>query len=200
MAEHFRRTVIRFFLQKKLINERLAENLLTWRHSGFSIDNGVKIPASSQKAREALSQYISRPPLSLSKIVFEETTGIVIYYSGYNDYFKKNQQLFTVLDFICNVTQHVPPKAARYIRRYGLYSSRTRGKWLCQSLTSFVLLPPAGRRTISAPPTLPNLQRHSRRLTARSLPKKAAPPGQGSSPRYTMWTRSSAVNADLKCG
>ena len=27
------------------------------------------------------------------------------------------------------MTQHIPPKGTQYIRRYGLYASRTRGKW-----------------------------------------------------------------------
>ena len=120
--------IINFFLQKKLINQKLAQNLLNWRHSGFSIDNKVKIPAFSQKAREALSQYITKPPLSLKKVIFEQHDGKVIYYSDYNDYFKRNTQVFTVQDFIASVTQHLPRKGLQYIRRYGLYSSRSRGK------------------------------------------------------------------------
>jgi hypothetical protein len=32
-------------------------------------------------------------------------------------------------DFIALVTAHIPPKHKQYIRRYGLYSSRSRGKW-----------------------------------------------------------------------
>ena len=31
------------FLDKKLINEGFAQNLLTWRHSGFSINNEIKV-------------------------------------------------------------------------------------------------------------------------------------------------------------
>jgi hypothetical protein len=90
----------------------------------------------------SLSQYISRPPLSLSKILFEQFSGTVLYHSSYNDYFKRNQQLFSVQDFIAQLTQHVPLKALRYIRRYGLYSSRTRGKWL--SKPHVLRLAPAG--------------------------------------------------------
>ena len=30
---------------------------------------------------------------------------------------------------IADVTAHIPPKHKQYIRRYGLYSSRSRGKW-----------------------------------------------------------------------
>ena len=48
---------------------------------------------------------------------------------GYNDFFKENFKVFNVLDFIALVTTHIPPKNKQYIRRYGLYSSRGRGKW-----------------------------------------------------------------------
>ncbi|MBW8003675.1 MAG: hypothetical protein FVQ80_16970 [Planctomycetes bacterium] len=30
---------------------------------------------------------------------------------------------------MAEVTQHIPPKNKQYIRRYGLYSSKTRGHW-----------------------------------------------------------------------
>jgi hypothetical protein len=50
---------------------------------------------------------MARPPISLSKITFVD--------QGAN-----------VLFFIAELTQHLPPKGVHYIRRYGLYSSRTR--------------------------------------------------------------------------
>ncbi len=38
MTECFRRRVIKFFLDSELISQDMADNLLTWRHSGFSVD------------------------------------------------------------------------------------------------------------------------------------------------------------------
>ena len=43
MTEYFRRSVVRFFTEKKLLTEQFARNLLSWKHSGFSIDNSVRI-------------------------------------------------------------------------------------------------------------------------------------------------------------
>jgi len=37
--------------------------------------------------------------------------------------------MFDALDFIAEVTAHIPPNNKQYIRRYGLYASRTRGVW-----------------------------------------------------------------------
>ena len=46
------------------------------------------------------------------------------------------------LDFIASLTAHIPPKGKQYIRRYGLYSSRTRGVW--QAMEFCIRLAPPG--------------------------------------------------------
>jgi len=60
MTEYFRRSVLRFFTEKKLLREQFARNLLSWKHSGFSIDNSVRI--LDERSRENLAQYLARPP------------------------------------------------------------------------------------------------------------------------------------------
>lgn len=37
--------------------------------------------------------------------------------------------MFDACDFLAELTQHIPPKGVHLIRRYGLYSSRTKGAW-----------------------------------------------------------------------
>ncbi len=37
--------------------------------------------------------------------------------------------MFEGCDFLAGLTQYMPPKGTQYIRWYGLYASRTRGKW-----------------------------------------------------------------------
>ncbi len=64
MTEYFRRLIIKLLLNKQLINATLATNLINWKHSGFFIDHSIRIPAFSNKAREALSQYIARPRIA----------------------------------------------------------------------------------------------------------------------------------------
>jgi len=127
LGQYFRATVIGFFHKRRLIDERLAKNMLAWTHSGFSVDLTVKIPATSLKARVALAEYIARPPLSLKKMLVEERGGSVLYRSEYNPYFKTNQKLFPAIGFLVGLLQHLPDAGAHLIRRYGLYSSRSRG-------------------------------------------------------------------------
>src|SRR6056297_1883165 len=95
--------------------------MLSWKHSGFSIDNSVRILA--ERSRNSLAQYIARPPVSLKKIHYEGFKGRVLFHTHYNEYFKENVHMFKACDFLAELTQHIPPKGVQLIRRYGLYSS-----------------------------------------------------------------------------
>ena len=117
LSQYFRSSMVAFFLKRTLLNERLARNMLGWTHSGFSIDLSVKIPASSSKAREALAQYIARPPVSLQKMLVEEHAGSVLYRSEYNPYFHTDSRLFPATEFLVEVLQHLPDPGTRLIRR-----------------------------------------------------------------------------------
>jgi hypothetical protein len=46
-----------------------------------------------------------------------------------NEFFKEKAEAFPVLRFFRELTQHILPKGCQYIRRYGLYASRTKGTW-----------------------------------------------------------------------
>jgi hypothetical protein len=109
---------------------------LCWRHSGFSVDNSVRLDGGDHKARQALAQYIARAPLSLQKLSYDRPGGKVIYHTAYNPYFKQNTTLWDAMDFIAALTQFVPPLprypaelGVRCIHYYGLYSSRCKGRW-----------------------------------------------------------------------
>ena len=60
----------------------------------------------------------------------------------YNAYFKEKFRVFDVFDFMAQVTSHIPPKHKQLIRRYGLYASRSRGKW--ETKDHVVRLAPGG--------------------------------------------------------
>jgi hypothetical protein len=109
LTEVFRRRVIKLFVDRGLLDRRFALKILSWKHSGFSVDASVSIPASSKKARLNLSQYIIRHPVSLQKVFYARSNGTIIYKTKYNEYFKENIKLFKAVDFIAELTLHVPP-------------------------------------------------------------------------------------------
>jgi DNA-directed RNA polymerase subunit RPC12/RpoP len=128
-------------LDEILIDERLAKKMLAWTHSGFSLDLTVKIPTNFSKTRVGLAEYIprstagrspargARPPLSLKKLLVEEHGGSVLYRSEYNPYVKTDRKRFPAIGFLVDLLQHLPDAGAHMIRRYGLYSSCSRGTW-----------------------------------------------------------------------
>jgi len=109
-TEVFIRRVIKLFVDRGLLDRRFALKILSWKHSGFSVDASVSIPASSKKACVNLSQYIIRHPVSLKKIMYIKEKAIILYHTKYNDYWKESRKLLKAVDFIAELTQHIPPK------------------------------------------------------------------------------------------
>ncbi len=150
LAECLRQRTIGLFLKLGLVAQPFAENLLCWRHSGFSVDNSVPLDGGDHKTRQALAQYIARAPLSLQKLSYERAGSKVLYHTDYNPYFKQNTTLWEATDFIAALTQFVPPWGVRCIHYYGLYSSRCKARW--QHLPHVARLAPAAWRDAQIPP------------------------------------------------
>ena len=66
----------------------------------------------------------------------------MVYYTSNNEFFKGKIESFPVTRFLLELTQHIPPRGLQYIRRYGLYASRTKGKW--PDMPHVMRLAPAG--------------------------------------------------------
>jgi len=49
----------------------LAERMLGWRHTGFSVHNSVRVRAGDAAGRRRLAQYMLRAPFSLVKMSYE---------------------------------------------------------------------------------------------------------------------------------
>jgi hypothetical protein len=107
--------VVALFLSKGLLNPDFAGKLLSWRNSGFSIESGTRI--DDQESRQALSQYIVRPPLSLEKIHWDEDQDTVTWKSCTSGYFRGREKHFSALDFIAQLTLHIPPRGRHLVRR-----------------------------------------------------------------------------------
>ena len=58
MIEVFRRRVVGMLMDRGLLKADLAKYLLSWKHSGFSIDNSVTI--FDDQARENVAEYGDR--------------------------------------------------------------------------------------------------------------------------------------------
>jgi len=62
----FRAEVLRLLVSKGLISQDVVDNLLSWRHSGFSVHGGVKV--SDREAAARLGRYMTRCPVLLERM------------------------------------------------------------------------------------------------------------------------------------
>jgi hypothetical protein len=133
LAELFRANVLKMLKRKGKIDDEFIAKLLAWKHnSSFSVHNEVRLAREDENGRESLAQYIIRNPFSVNKVTYNAATGTVIYKSktspSKSKGGRKNFQVFTALEFIAAITQHIPEKSFQLVRYYGWYSNRSRGE------------------------------------------------------------------------
>ena len=127
--------VFALYLAEEKIAPEVVENMRTWEHSGFSVDQSVLLAAGDQAGIERLVQYMTRCPFSLARLVKVSDSGQVIYKAekarvrsfpdpdgdGLQAGTKRNYQMLSPLDFLAEFTQHIPAKGSHLIRYYGCY-------------------------------------------------------------------------------
>ena len=84
LEELFRAKVINLLVEEKLLPPERVQVLYAWKHSGFNVHAGERIPPEAPADLEDLAQYILRNPFSVEKMTLESPTDIVIYRSRLN--------------------------------------------------------------------------------------------------------------------
>ena len=59
---------LRAFVGRGLIESCDAKEMLAYKHSGFSVDAGVRIEAHERAALERLLRYCARPPFAMDRL------------------------------------------------------------------------------------------------------------------------------------
>jgi hypothetical protein len=140
-AQFWRERVFSLLLDEHKINDEIAGNMRGWKHSGFSVDNSVRIIAGDHVGMQRLIEYIARCPFSLARMVSLTKDGKIIYRAAHPNChpfplsgdmsllagIPRNFEVFDPLDFLAEVTQHIPNKGEHQIRYYGFYSNKNRG-------------------------------------------------------------------------
>jgi hypothetical protein len=176
------RKLTEFLFNEDLLTEQAIRQMRTWHRSGFSVDMSVRIEAGDTRAIERLAQYMVRCPFSMERVISINPQGQVVYRAekpGVFEYpvpgdpdltagISRNFEVFDPLDFIAQITQHIPPKGAQLIRYYGWYSNKARGvRAAAAAATSAGALQPALSGQGSAPGA-----------GATALPDSAPPPSR----------------------
>jgi hypothetical protein len=125
----FAASVFRMLLKEGMISKELVEKMSSWKHSGFNVYCGNPIKAEDEDSRKTLSEYISRAPFSLERMVFNENTDTVLYRGEhFHPGLTRNFDITDPLEWIARITAHVPKKGSKQIIYYGAYSQAWRGR------------------------------------------------------------------------
>ena len=74
----WREAVFALYLAEEKTTSEVIENMRSWPHSGFSVDQSVYLPAGDRAGIERPIGYIARCPFSLSRLVKVTEAGQVI--------------------------------------------------------------------------------------------------------------------------
>jgi hypothetical protein len=134
--------VFQLLVDEGLMQPAVVQQMRSWRHSGFHVDRSVVLARGDRKGIEQLGQYLARCPFSLARLVRITEEGKVLYKADKErcqEYPEpvsedlrggaaRNYQVFEPLDFLAELTQHIPNKGEHLVRYYGCYSNKARRK------------------------------------------------------------------------
>jgi len=134
--------VFQMLIEKGRIKPKLVRNMQNWKYTGFSVHKEVKIKAGDEDGLKRLTHYIARCPVAEAKIHQESPEDEVLYDAEHPNplpfqqwralpqerTITRNFEVFDPLDFLAQVTQHIPDKGQHLTRYYGWYSNVARGK------------------------------------------------------------------------
>lgn len=127
LREALRHKLLDFLCTEGVLDAGLAERMLNWRHSGFSVHNRVRSKAAVGKGRQHCARYMIRCPFALEKMRYDEKSGMVIYRSRLHATLKRNYQLMPALQWLRMLMNHIPDKYEHLVRYHGYYFNRSRG-------------------------------------------------------------------------
>ena len=127
IAELFRWHLLRAFVERELLSESVAENMLSWPHSGFHVHLGPLIGEDEGELLGGTARYCARAPLSLSRLTYDRDVQMITY--GYTNPFDNTEATERIrpLELIARLATHIPDPGERLVHYFGHYANRSRG-------------------------------------------------------------------------
>lgn len=82
LTEGLRRKILRRFSKLGHIPKVVAQEMLSWPHSGFSLNAEVRIEPKDREGLERLLSYCLRPAISVKRLTYFPEKNIVRYCRG----------------------------------------------------------------------------------------------------------------------
>ncbi len=73
----FAKRVLDLMVRGKRLSTRLRDEMLSWEHSGFSVDGSVKVAVGDYGRLKRLVRYLARPAVSAERVAYDRSSGRV---------------------------------------------------------------------------------------------------------------------------
>lgn len=93
---------------------------------GFYVNANSKV-GNSKTIAKYIGRYLARPAIAEYRIIFFNSNIVKFWYQSPNSK-KKLTITLTMETFLGRILSHIPPKNFKMVRRFGLYSRRTKNK------------------------------------------------------------------------
>jgi len=123
----FANRIFAALLGEGLIDEETVESMKSWEHSGFNVFVGDEVSPGNTDHQLFLARYLKRNPVALERMEIRESGGEPTLRIIKSLDEPEIYQDFSPLDFLAELSQHIPDTFEQTTRYFGLYSARTRG-------------------------------------------------------------------------
>ena len=125
----FQERVFDALLKENLLDEETVASMKTWAHSGFSVFASDPIAFHDKDRLLFLARYLKRCPVSCERMVIDESVPDEpkVLYTSYKSHVAISTRSFSPLEFLAEISQHIPRTWEQTSRFFGVYSARTRG-------------------------------------------------------------------------
>jgi hypothetical protein len=152
-------------VREERLSESTRDMLLSWSPSGFSVFVGDPVAPHEIESRERLARYVVKPAIALERLSYNPETCRVTVTSTKRD----EQRELTALDFMADLSVHVPDHGEHTVLYYGRASNRARGE---RNKAMASDTPPATAPAAASPGPAPPRGRKAFRLAWAALLKR----------------------------
>lgn len=188
-----RKRILRAFVGRGLLESCDAKDMLTYQHSGFSVDAGVCIEAHDRAALERLLRYCARPPFAMERL---RKQGAALVYRCAKQRSepdsdkrgaKADELHLTPLELIDRIAALVPPPRTHRHRYFGVLAPNSPLRAAVTALAQPTAPQPATVETARSGSGMPGVALPGNAATPHptpSTPEPAAPPKR---PAHYLW-------------
>ena len=142
LCEVLRHRVLDWLVHEGKLSEELRRSMLSWEHSGFSLDASRRVAADRRDQLEELLMYISRHPFVIGGIHYDAVSSTV-HYQAFRKHQGRDTDTISVdaVEFIAMLAQHIPHAHRHQVRYYGVCTPEVRKRLGISGVPSRLKIP-----------------------------------------------------------